>query len=206
MSRSGNSVERGTDEFTAKVSEFFAGQFAGFGGRARVIVDDSKHEIEVHWTKEANWQDPKQKVLDLLNDGKLKTALPMLWTLVQNNPSDTDNLYHLGVVYSELREFDKASATLEQLVELAPLCSRARRLWGLRRSTRATCSLPKSGFGRRLRSTQKTNGLLRNSCACLMKQNRYEEEKPRLESLSLAEVPDDIAAPWLDLARPRSAW
>ena len=58
----GNSVERGTDEFTAKVSEFFAGQFAGFGGRARVIVDDSKHEIEVHWTKEANWQDPKQKV------------------------------------------------------------------------------------------------------------------------------------------------
>ena len=42
----------------------------------------------------------------------------MLWTLVQNNPSDTDNLYHLGVVYSELREFDKASATLEQLVEL----------------------------------------------------------------------------------------
>ena len=116
----GDGIERGTDSFSSQVSTFFAQQFAGFGGRARVIVDDEKQEIQVDWTKEADWKNPKDKILDLLNDGKLTTALPMLWTLVQQDPNNVDNLYDLGVLYSELRQFNKASNTLERLVELAP--------------------------------------------------------------------------------------
>ena len=189
----GDNVERGTDEFTAKVSEFLAGQFAGFGGRARVIVDDSKHEIEVHWTKEANWQDPKQKVLDLLNDGKLKTALPMLWTLVQNDPSDADNLYHLGVVYSELRQFDKASATLEQLVELAPDHVHGLTALGVAEINSGNLLIAEEWLRKATEIDPKNQWALRNLGACLMKQNRHEDAS-RVLSLCLAEAPKDIAA------------
>ena len=112
--------ERGKPTFTEKVSQFFADQFAQFGGKARVIVNDSERVIEVRWTKEANWQSPKDKVLELLNAGMIAEAVPMIWTLVKEEPQDTDNLYNLGVSYSELGELPKAISILEQLVRVAP--------------------------------------------------------------------------------------
>ena len=41
----------GGSDFTSKVSEFFASEFAKFGGRARVICNDSTQTIDVKWTK-----------------------------------------------------------------------------------------------------------------------------------------------------------
>ena len=107
-------------DFAARVSNFFVTQFQGFGGKARVIVNDQERVIEVVWTKESRWQEPKEKILNLLHAGKLTEALPMIWTLVQHDPNDADNLYHLGVVYSELRQYAKATAVLERLIEVAP--------------------------------------------------------------------------------------
>ena len=103
-----DSTELGTPSFTEKVSQFFADRFAQFGGKARVIVNDSDRVIEVRWTKGANWQAPKDKVLELLNAGKIAEAVPMIWTLVKEEPQDSDNLYNLGVSYSELGELSQS--------------------------------------------------------------------------------------------------
>ncbi|MFM7926256.1 MAG: hypothetical protein ACKO9Q_00965, partial [Pirellula sp.] len=70
----------GTDEFKSSVSKFFADQFYGFGGKARVVIDDQERTIEVHWTKASAWMEPKQKAIQLLNEGKHQQALPILVT------------------------------------------------------------------------------------------------------------------------------
>lgn len=180
-------------EFSSKVSDFFAKQFAEFGGRARVIVNDSDQEIEVHWTKEANWKDPKDKVLDLLNDGKLTTALPMLWTLVQNDPSDADNLYHLGVVYSELSQFSKASETLERLVDLAPDHVHGLTALGVAEINSDNLLIAEEWLRKATEIDPKNQWALRNLGACLMKQDRHKDASQIL-SRCLAEAPKDIAA------------
>jgi tetratricopeptide (TPR) repeat protein len=189
----GDEVEQGSDDFTSKVSEFVAKQFADFGGRARVIINDEMQEIEVHWTKEQNWKDPKDRILDLLNDGKLATALPMLWTLVQKDPTDADNLYDLGVVYSELRQLSKALATLEQLVELAPDHVHGLTALGVAEINAGNLLIAEEWLRKATRIDPKNQWALRNLGACLMKQDRYQDAS-RILSRCLAEAPKDIAA------------
>jgi predicted peptidase len=41
----------GGADFSEKVSEFFASQFATFGGKARVVLNDAEQTINVTWTK-----------------------------------------------------------------------------------------------------------------------------------------------------------
>ena len=82
------------------------------------VLNRTSREIDVVWTKLSKWQEPKDKVLDLLQSGKLADALPLIWTLVKKDPNDTDNLYHLGVVYSELKEYAKASEVLERQIDI----------------------------------------------------------------------------------------
>lgn len=189
----GDGIQLGSDDFTSKVTQFFAEQFAGFGGRARVVVDDEKQEIQVHWTKESTWKDPKQRILDLLNNGKLTTALPMLWTLAQQKPPDADNLYHLGVVYSELQQYDKATATLEQLVELSPNHAHGLTALGVAEINSGNLLIAEEWLRKATKADPKNQWALRNLGACLMKQDRYQDASEIL-SRCLAEAPKDIAA------------
>ena len=109
-----------SDDFKSKITAFFAIQFVGFGGKARVVIDDSSRVVEVLWTKDARWKDPKQKALVLLNAGQVEQSLPILTTLYHKDPSDVDTLYRLGLAYSELGQFQQATEILEKAVELAP--------------------------------------------------------------------------------------
>lgn len=110
----------GSDEFKSLIEVFFVKQFAGFGGTARVIMDDVNRVVEVRWTKEKSWKDPQQKALDLLNTGRFKDALPILTTLYHKDPTDVNTLYRLGLTYSELGQFHQAVELLEKTVERAP--------------------------------------------------------------------------------------
>ena len=110
----------GSSDFSAKVSEFFAVQFAKFGGRARVICNDSTQTIDVKWTKDRGFKEPKDRALELLQAGKIADAIPLLWAIHQEHPTDTDALYNLGISYSELGQIPKAIEILERLVELDP--------------------------------------------------------------------------------------
>ena len=109
-----------SDDFKTQVTSFFAGQFQDFGGKARVVIDDEERVVEVIWTKDKSWRDPQQKALDLLNDGKLQDALPILSTLHHSDPSNEDVLYRLGLCYNELGQYDQAVLLLEKLADLDP--------------------------------------------------------------------------------------
>lgn len=115
-----SSVALSSFEFQQQVTEFFAKQFAGFGGKARVVVDDSNQVIDVRWTKEAAWKDPHELALELVAAGNVAEALPILRTLYHQQPSAPSTLYHLGLAYSEVGLPDRAIPLLEQLVEIAP--------------------------------------------------------------------------------------
>lgn len=187
-----DNVQRNSENFSTEVSDFFAKQFAGFGGRARVIVDDEKQEIQVDWTKEADWKAPKDKILDLLNSGKLKTALPMLWTLVQQDPSNVDNLYDLGVLYSELRQFNKASNTLERLIDLAPDHLNGLTALGVAEMSSDNLLIAESWLEKAIERDPKNQLALRNLGACLLKQGRHGDAS-KILSRCLAVAPKDIA-------------
>ncbi len=181
----------GSSDFTAKVSDFFASQFAKFGGRARVICDDSAQTIDVKWTKERGFKEPKDRALELLQAGKIAEAIPLLWTLHQEHPNDTDALYNLGVAYSELGQLPKAIAILERLVELAP-----KHVHGLIGLGVAYIRSQKLQFGedhlrKALKLEPNNQWALRNLGACLLKQDKAEEAVPVLEAAVKA-APRDV--------------
>ena len=186
-------VDQTSKDFSANVSQFFAKQFADFGGLARVIVDDASQEIEVRWTKDTSWKDPRARVLDLLDRGQLAEALPMLWTLVQQSPNDTANLYDLGVLYSELGQFNKASNTLERLIDLAPDHVDGLTAFGVAEIRSGNLLIAESWLQKAIERDSPNQLALRNLGACLMKQDRYQEASEIL-SRSLAAAPKDIAS------------
>ena len=110
----------GSDEFKLGVTQFFADQFSGFGGRARVIIDDGSRTIKVVWTKVKTWMDPKQRAIQLLQKGKKDEALPLLVAIYHSNPTDADVLYALGMTYHELGQSARASIIFEHLLDLNP--------------------------------------------------------------------------------------
>lgn len=186
-----SSADVGTSDFTEKVSEFFATQFAKFGGRARVVCNDSAQTIDVKWTREPSFKDPKDRALELLQAGKIAEAIPLLWTLYQEHPNDTDALYNLGVAYSEIGELSKAITILERLIELAP-----KHVHGLIGLGVAYIRSQKLQFGEeRLRKALKlepnNQWALRNLGACLLKQDKAEEAVPVLEA-AIKAAPRDV--------------
>jgi tetratricopeptide (TPR) repeat protein len=181
----------GGSDFAAKVSEFFASEFAKFGGLARVICNDSTQTIDVKWTKERSFKEPKDRALELLQSGKIAEAIPLLWTLYQEHPNDTDALYNLGVAYSELVQIPKAISILERLIELAP-----KHVHGLIGLGVAYIRSQKLQFGedylrKALKLEPGNQWALKNLGACLLKQGKADDAVPVLEAAVKA-APRDV--------------
>jgi len=182
----------GSDEFNSQVTAFFAQQFREFGGRARAVIDDQNWEIEVAWTRESDWQDPKQKSLDLLNDGKIREALPILRTLYHSDPGDAEVLYRLGLAYSETSQFDQAALILEKLVTLDPTHLYGLVALGVAEISRGNLLIGQEWLGEALKLDPNDHLALRNLSASLMKQHRFEDSLPVIRKC-LDVAPDDIA-------------
>ena len=180
-------------DFGAKVTEFFAQQFKSFGGKARVVINDQDREIEVRWTKDANWSDPKDSILNLLNRAEFAKAVPMIWTLIKNDPSDLDNYYNLGVVYRELKQLPKAIATLEHVVDLYPKHVLAWIALGVAQIRMGKLQFGEETLRRALSLEPKNRWALRNLGACLMKQERPNDAIDILRRC-LKEAPNDVQA------------
>lgn len=181
----------GSSDFTAKVSEFFASEFSKFGGCAQVICNDSTQTIDVKWTKERGFKEPKDRALELLHAGKIADAIPLLWALHQEHPTDTEALYNLGVAYSELGQIPKAVAILERLIELAP-----KHVHGLIGLGVAYIRSQKLQFGedllrKALMLEPGNQWALKNLGACLLKQDKADEAVPVLEAAVKA-APRDL--------------
>jgi len=184
--------EVGTDDFKSKITNFFAKQFIGFGGKARVVIDDASRVIEVLWTKDSNWKDPKQKALDMLNAGQINQSIPILTTLYHKDPSDVDTLYRLGLAYSELGQYQQATEILEKAVELAP--DHIHALVGLGVAEVATGNLliGEEWLRKALQLEPTNRWALRNLGGALMKQQRFDDSLAVIRQC-LAVAPDDIA-------------
>ncbi|MCX7408698.1 MAG: tetratricopeptide repeat protein [Planctomycetales bacterium] len=182
----------GSDEFKSKITDFFARQFIGFGGKARVVIDDSSRVIEVLWTKNSNWKDPKQKALDMLNAGQITQSLPILTTLYHKDPSDVDTLYRLGLAYSELGQYQQATELLEKAVEIAPNHVHALVGLGVAEVAMDNLLIAEESLRKALQLEPSNRWALRNLAGALMKQERYDESLLMIHQC-LAVAPDDIA-------------
>ena len=184
--------DRDSDEFGPRVTAFFAKQFEGFGGLARVTINDDAREIQVRWTKQSHWKDPKEKILDLLNRGETTKALPLLWTAVKQDPKDTNSLYRLGLVYNELRQFKKASETLERLVNLVPNHIHGLTALGVAEIGSGNLLIAEEWLNKAIQLAPQDRWALRNLSGCLMKQGRHLDAITMIRRC-LVVAPDDIA-------------
>lgn len=182
----------GSDTFKSKITDFFAKQFIGFGGKARVVIDDSSRMIEVLWTKDTNWKDPKQKALDMLNAGQVEQSLPLLTTLYHRDPSDVDTLYRLGIAYSELGQYQQATEILEKAVELAPDHAHALVGLGVAEVAAGNLLIGEEWLKKALNLEPTNRWALRNLAGALMKQRRFDDSLLMIRQC-LAVAPDDIA-------------
>ena len=185
-------IDTSSDEFRSKVTDFFAQQFKHFGGKARVIVNDQAQEVEVVWTKEAAWKDPKQKALDLLNNRRFKEALPLLSTLYHANPNDEDVLYRLGLCYNELGQYDQGAVILEKLAELDPSHIHGIVGLGVAEISRGNFLIGEEWLRKALAQEPDNRWTLRNLSASLMKQGRYDDALPVIAKC-ISVAPDEIA-------------
>ncbi len=186
------SLAVGSDEFKLRMADFFAQQFAGFGGNARVIMDDVSRVIEVRWTKDKTWKDPHQKALDLLNSGQFKQALPILTTLYHKDPTDVDTLYRLGLTYSELGQFQQAIEFLEKAVERAPDHVHAIVGLGVAEIASGNFLIAEEWLRKALQLDPDNRWALKNLAGTLMKQRRFEDSLSVVRQC-LSVAPDDIA-------------
>jgi tetratricopeptide (TPR) repeat protein len=165
----------GSNEFKSAVSKFFADQFFGFGGKARVVIDDQEGTIEVHWTKASAWMEPKHKAIQLLNEGKQQEALPILVTLLHQDPTDIDVLYGLGRTYNDLGDFARAAHILEKAVEVDPKFVGAYVALGVAEISAGNLMIGEEHLRSALKLDPEDRYALSNLSETLMKQRRFAE-------------------------------
>jgi tetratricopeptide (TPR) repeat protein len=182
----------GSNEFNSAVSKFFADQFLGFGGKARVVIDDQERTIEVHWTKASAWMEPKQKAIQLLNEGKHQQALPILVTLLHKDPTDIDVLYGLGLAYNDLGDFTRAAHILEKAVEVDPKFVGAYVALGVAEISAGNLMIGEEHLRSALKLDPEDRYALSNLSETLMKQRRFAQALTQIKR-ALAVAPDDTA-------------
>lgn len=106
----------GTDAFKDAVIAHFVGQYAGKGGTTIVTVDNE----EISVLSFDGDSDPLHFVLDMLQSGRIREAIPFLESMTKADPDNVQVLYNLGLAYSETGQFDEAIIRLKKAVQIAP--------------------------------------------------------------------------------------
>ena len=181
-----------SDEFKSLIADFFVQQFAGFGGNARVIMDDEHRVVEVRWTQDKTWKDPQQKAIDLLNSGHFKQALSILTTLFHKDPTDVETLYRLGLAYSELGQYQPAIEFLEKAVQRAPENVHATVGLGVAEIAAGNLLIAEAWLKRAIHLDPNNRWALSNLVRAMMKRRRFEESLPFI-GRCLSVAPDEIA-------------
>jgi len=185
-----SAVDIDAQEFSEKVSQFFASEFAKCGGKARVVLNDTAKTINVKWTKEDGFKEPKLRALELLQAGKIADAIPLLWALLQQRPSDIDALYNLGVAYSELGQVQKSIAILQRLVEAEPKHVHGLVALGVACIKQGDVTGGEKYLRQALNLEPQNLWALKNLGACLLKQGRANDAIPVFEK-ALSATPED---------------
>lgn len=179
----------GSPQFKDAVIRHFVREYMDKGETVLVTVDDS--DITVQSLRSG--PEAMAPVLELLNAGRIREALPMLESLAERFPDDVDVRYNLGIALSELGRFDEAVSQLKAAVSLEPNHSRAwtgigvaqarlhRTTEALEALNRAVAADPGDGYAHR------------NLGAVLSSQKKFEDALPHLRE-ALHQLPDDPQA------------
>lgn len=106
----------GTEAFKDAVIAHFVKQYADKGGTTIVTVDDEEINV-LTFEGESN---PLNFVLEMLQSGRIKEAIPFLEGMIKADPDNVQVLYNLGLAYSETQQFDEAVIRLKKTVQLDP--------------------------------------------------------------------------------------
>jgi tetratricopeptide (TPR) repeat protein len=183
--------EVGSPIFHEKISEFFARQFSYFRGKARVICDDQARTIHVTWSKNSDFVDPISRAMELVRQGEIRDAIPILWTALQQDPSDPSILYNLGLAYNATGQTRQAINTLGRLLEIAPNHIHGLIAIGVAFVQDSQIDNATDHLERALVLEPKNIFALRNLAACRLKQGRA-ENAVELLATARALAPDDI--------------
>ena len=106
------------DAFREAVREHLAGQFAGEGGAAEVVITDDR--IIIRWTDSTERQSLTRLGVDQLNAGNVEKGVATLRVALQRNPGDHEALFNLGMALSEEGELEESVEVLERLLAQYP--------------------------------------------------------------------------------------
>ena len=109
--------EVGSTEFQDAVIRYFVNKYVGGNKTAIVTVDDENIQVVAF---PASVHDPMNLALGMLNNGKIKEALPLLESLARQRKDDAELFYNLGIAYSELGEYQNAVMRLKRCVDIDP--------------------------------------------------------------------------------------
>ena len=111
----------GSPAFKRAVMEHFAREYARKSETAVVVVDNEKITVLTF----PGTADPFQFVVEMLQSGRIKEALPLLEAIAFAREDDAVVLYNLGIAYSELGQYQNAIEQLEKAVAIKPAYSHA---------------------------------------------------------------------------------
>lgn len=179
----------GSPRFKDAVIQHFVKEYLDKGETVVVTVDDEAITVQ----SLQSGPEAMAPVLELLNSGRIKEALPMLESLAERFPDDVDVRYNLGIALSELGRFDEAVSQLEAAVALQPNHSRA---WtGIGVALARLNQMPEAleALNRAVAADPGDGYAHRNLGAVLSGQKRFADALPHFRE-ALHQLPDDPQA------------
>lgn len=90
-------------------------QYQSLGGELQLKFADD--HVQIKWQKDELIDEKKQQAMMLLQSGDLTRATPILSAILDSDPTDTDTLYNLGMVYSDQGKLEDAIVLLSKATE-----------------------------------------------------------------------------------------
>jgi tetratricopeptide (TPR) repeat protein len=175
-------------------SDFLIEQFRKMGANAETeLVSDL--QMSVSWRPGIDTKKVLVQSRDLLNQGDVKSAASMLWTMlrIETIPKEdfVDGMFLLGSAYSLLDRHDDAVSVLEVTLECDPDHFLAMSSLGYAELVHGNPNLAEEWFRKSIAIEPENNWALKNLGICLANQRRFADAQVELRRC-LERTPDDV--------------
>jgi tetratricopeptide (TPR) repeat protein len=183
------------DEVLDLCSVFLIEQFHKMGAEAETeLVSDL--QMSVSWHPGIDTKKVLVQSRDLLNQGEVKRAASMLWTVlrIETIPKEdfVDGMFLLGSAYSLLDRHDDAVSVLEVTLECDPDHFLAMSSLGYAELVHGNPNLAEEWFRKSIAIEPENQWALKNLGICLTNQRRFADAQVELRRC-LELTPDDVA-------------